>query len=107
ESVTVDMADHVDKLRERLLKDLPDYDIESELGRGGVGVVFKARHKPTKEVVALKILMLAELASPKQRARFEEEAEITKRIDHPGVVPIRATGMTSSGLPFFTMKFVD
>ncbi|MEZ0227231.1 MAG: protein kinase [Planctomycetota bacterium] len=103
----LDRPDHVTKLRDRLAEDLPDYEIQEELGRGGVGVVFKARHAPTNEVVALKILMMAELASPKQRARFEEEAEITKRLEHPGIVPIRAVGMTSSNLPFFTMKFVD
>jgi serine/threonine protein kinase len=99
-------GDHVAKLRARLGKELPEYAIESELGRGGVGVVFKARHKPTNEVVALKILMMAELASPKQRARFEEEAEITKRIKHPGIVPVRQIG-TTGGLPYFTMKYID
>ena len=101
-----DAADHVSKLRARLGKELPEYAIESELGRGGVGVVFKARHKSTNEVVALKILLMAELASPKQRARFEEEAEITKRIKHPGIVPVRQIG-TTGGLPYFTMKYVE
>jgi serine/threonine-protein kinase len=100
-------ADQVAKLKGRLLKELPQYEIEGELGRGGVGVVFKARHKPTKEVVALKILMMADLASSKQRARFEEEAEITRRLNHPGIVPIREVGATKDGLPYYTMKFVD
>jgi serine/threonine protein kinase len=88
------------------LKTLGPYDLLQELGRGGMGVVYKAKHRQTGQVVALKVLLSGEFASPKMLARFKEEAATVRKLDHPNIVPVYDVGEVD-GIHYFTMKFVE
>lgn len=85
---------------------LPGYEILDELGRGGMGVVYKARRVDSGQVVALKLIRDAALAGPQDRARFRMEADVVARIKHPHVVEIIEAG-EHQGRLFFAMEFVD
>src|SRR5580704_7040187 len=71
-----------------------------------MGVVYKARHREKGQVVALKVLLSGEFASPKMLARFKEEAATVQKLDHPNIVPIYEVGEIE-GINYFTMKFVE
>jgi serine/threonine protein kinase len=85
---------------------VPGYEILSELGRGGMGVVYKARQTDTQRLVALKLIRDGALAGPQERARFRIEAEAAARIHHPNVVQIHEIG-ENQGLPYFAMELVE
>jgi WD40 repeat protein len=80
------------------------YVVEGEHGRGGIGIVMRARDRRTDRVVALKQL---QSLAPEARLRFEREMRITARLQHPGVVPVLETGRFASGEPFYAMKLVQ
>ncbi|RMG17901.1 MAG: serine/threonine protein kinase, partial [Planctomycetota bacterium] len=82
------------------------FELLEELGRGGMGVVYKARHTTRDELVALKVLRSGALASKKQRKRFEREVQAMARLDHPNVVPVRDVGRLGDN-EYFTMALVD
>src|SRR5947207_2311767 len=90
---------------------LADYEILAELGRGGMGVVYRARHKKLQRVVALKMLLKGEFADRGERQRFLREAEAVARLQHRHIVQIFEIGEhpVSAGLtrPYFTLEFVD
>jgi serine/threonine protein kinase/tetratricopeptide (TPR) repeat protein len=85
---------------------VPGYEVLGELGRGGMGVVYKARQVGLKRLVALKMLREVALAGPQERARFRAEAEAVARFQHPHIVQIHEVGVYD-GRPFFSLEFVD
>jgi eukaryotic-like serine/threonine-protein kinase len=90
-------------------RDLPrqfgDYELQEELGRGGMGIVYQGRHLPTGRVVALKMISTGALASPQAVKRFRTEAQATMRLDHPHIVPVYEIGDVA-GQHYFTMQFL-
>jgi eukaryotic-like serine/threonine-protein kinase len=101
------MTDPSTPLAPRLAEALGSaYTIEGEIGRGGMGVVFRARDERLKRRVAVKVLP-PELAFQQEiRARFTREAEMAARLSHPHIVPIHAVG-EGNGLVYFIMGYVD
>src|SRR5438128_701947 len=83
-----------------------DYELLGELGRGGQGVVYRARHRGLGRVVALKTIPPAHLSSAHARDRFILEASTTSRLDHPNIVPIYEVG-ERDGFCFYSMKLVE
>src|SRR5262249_45992220 len=85
---------------------LPGYEFLAELGRGGMGVVYKARHVKLKRLVAVKMMRAGSLAGPEELARFRHEAEAVAQLQHPHIVQIFEIG-EHEGLPYFALEFVD
>jgi tetratricopeptide (TPR) repeat protein len=88
----------------RTLPDIPGHEILGELGRGGMGVVYKARHIRLNRIVALKMVLAGVHADPDQLVRFRGEAEAVARVQHPNIVQIYEVG-EQDGLPFFSLEF--
>jgi len=82
------------------------YDIQDELGRGGMGVVYKARHTRLNRTVALKMVLSGAHASGDELQRFRTEAESVASLQHPNIVQIYEVG-DQAGLPFFSLEFID
>ena len=83
-----------------------DYELLKELGRGGMGVVYKAIHTRLARVVALKMVVSGHLAAAEELDRFRLEAQAAAGLMHPGIVPIFEAG-EFQGLPYFSMAFVE
>ena len=88
------------------LPQIPGYEVEGLLGRGGMGVVYKARHLRLNRLVALKMLITGAYAGPHERARFQREAEAAAGLHHANIVQVHDVG-DHQGWPYFTMEFLE
>jgi tRNA A-37 threonylcarbamoyl transferase component Bud32 len=85
----------------------PKYEVLAELGRGGFGTVFKARHAGLNKIVAVKVLHTALLRDPTIRARFELEAKAGANLSHPNLVSVFDYGFTEQDEPYLVMEYVE
>ncbi len=95
-------ASHPPSMPERI----GDFRIQRELGRGGMGIVYEAVEEPLGRRVALKVLPALHLASTDARTRFQREAEVISRLDHPGICTVYRAGVEGN-TPFISMRCID
>src|SRR5690348_1247635 len=88
------------------LPTVPGYELVGVLGRGGMGVVYHARHVGLNRPVALKMVLAGLHAGPDDLARFRTEAEAVARLQHPNIVQVYDIG-THDGRPFMALEYVD
>jgi hypothetical protein len=80
--------------------------LEAVAGRGGMGVVYRARQRRPDRIVALKVIASELAEDPKFRARFERESRIAAQIEHPNVIPVHSAG-EADGVLYIAMRFVN
>src|SRR5438270_10202327 len=88
------------------LPHIPGYEVEAVLGRGGMGVVFRARHLRLNRPVAIKTILDGGYAGPRERTRFQREAEAVAALRHPNVVQVYDVG-EEQGRPYLAMELVE
>lgn len=86
--------------------DLGNYMLEEEIGRGGMGIVYRATRKSDRKTIAIKMILKGDFASPAERERFKAEAEAAARLNHRNIAPIYEIG-EHEGLAFFCMKLIN
>lgn len=86
--------------------EIGDYVVESLIGRGGMGIVYRARHKELKRTVAIKLLVEGPHAMETMRKRFQREAKAMARLRHPNIVGVHEVG-EHDGQPYFVMDYID
>src|SRR5215467_11685521 len=84
---------------------LGNYQILEEIGRGGMGVIYRARQRHSRRIVALKRILSYHADSQDTLMRFRREAQAAANLDHPNILPIYEVSESHEGLPFFSMKF--
>ena len=89
-----------------LPESLDRYRVEYELGRGGVGIVYRIADDDLNRSLAIKVLRPSLASDPSFRAQFDAEARLCASLEHPGIVPVHEVGRLTDGRPFFTMRLV-
>ena len=89
----------------RELPEIPGYEVEAVLGRGGIGIIYRVRHVKLDRAVALKMLLSGEYAGPVELARFTREAQAIAALQHPNIVQVYDVGEVD-GRAYFTMELV-
>ncbi|HEU5247532.1 MAG TPA: protein kinase, partial [Candidatus Udaeobacter sp.] len=84
---------------------LGHYEILEEIGRGGMGVIYRARQQHSRRIVAVKRILAHQVNSHETLLRFRREAEAVARLDHPNILPIHEVSESEEGLPYFSMKY--
>jgi TolB-like protein/tRNA A-37 threonylcarbamoyl transferase component Bud32 len=84
---------------------LGNYEILDEIGRGGMGVIYRARQRHSRRIVAIKRVLSYHVDSHETLVRFRREAQAVASLDHPNILPIYEVNESEDGLPFFSMKF--
>src|SRR5438552_3468826 len=84
---------------------LGHYEILEEIGRGGMGVIYRARQQHSRRIVAVKRILAHQVTSHETLVRFRREAEAAAGLDHPNILPIHEVSESEEGLPFFSMKY--
>ena len=84
---------------------LGHYEILEEIGRGGMGVIYRARQQHSRRIVAVKRILAHQMNSHEMLVRFRREAEAVASLDHPNILPIHEVSESEDGLPFFSMKY--
>ncbi len=84
---------------------LGNYQILDEIAHGGMGVIYRARQRHSRRIVAVKRILAYEADSQETLIRFRREALAAASLDHPNILPIYEVGEDEDGLPFFSMKF--
>jgi TolB-like protein/tRNA A-37 threonylcarbamoyl transferase component Bud32 len=84
---------------------LGNYEILDEIGRGGMGVIYRARQRHSRRIVAVKRVLSYQAESHETLERFRREAEAVASLDHPNILAIYEVSESEDGLPFFSMKF--
>ena len=87
-------------------RSIDGYEILGELGRGGMGIVFKALERRLNRVVAIKTVSETTFTAPSQLRRFLAEAEVIARLRHPNIIPIYAVG-EEQGRPYFSLELAE
>src|SRR5499427_8179519 len=82
-----------------------NYEVLEEIGRGGMGVIYRARQRHSRRIVALKRIVSYHAESRETLERFRREAQAAASLDHPNILPIYEIGQGEDGLPFFSMKY--
>ena len=82
-----------------------NYQVLEEIGRGGMGVIYRARQRHSRRIVALKRILSYHADSQETLARFRREAQAAASLDHPNILPIFEVSECDDGLPYFSMKF--
>ncbi|MFO0846541.1 MAG: protein kinase [Gemmataceae bacterium] len=101
-----DTSPRPDPAPQRPAPNIPGYDILGELGRGGMGVVWKARQVGLNRIVALKMILSGSAADARERARFRTEGEAIAKLSHPNIVQVFEIG-EHEGSPWFSLEYVD
>ena len=84
---------------------LGDFELHEVIGRGGMGVVYRATQTTLRRTVAIKLLPLTSVLDPRQLTRFQQEAEAAASLQHPNIVPVFAVGC-ERGIHFYAMQYI-
>src|SRR5213082_1434790 len=86
---------------------LGNYEILEEIGRGGMGVIYRARQRHSRRIVALKRILSCHADSRETLMRFRREAQAAANLDHPNILPIYEVSESEEGIPYFSMKYAS